>query len=104
MARVKAFFVLLALSSVCFGATLMQLSVASASPQERSAKVDKTCQALLKEHQATSNLKAADEMYRQAYVLTFNGDLKKAQEASTCASQLLNGTDHWRFEVRDLVH
>lgn len=82
----------------------MQLRVASATPEDRMAQVDKTCQALLQEHKTKSDLKAADEIYKRAYVLTFNGDLKKAQEASTCASQLVNGTDHWRFEVRDLIH
>jgi hypothetical protein len=110
MTRIHAILVLLlAFSSICFGATLMQLSVAKAAQdshtnaQNRSSQYDQSCQRLIKEHQNKALKKAAVEIYQEAFTLSFKGEHQKAKEASVCAAHLINGTDHWRVEAKDLI-
>lgn len=109
MTQIRAFLVLLlAFSSICFGATLMQMSVAKPelhplNARCRSVEQNCSCQELFKEYQKIAHKKAAAEIYKRAFALSFSDDFQKAKAASICASQLMNGSDHWRIEAKDLI-
>ncbi|HXW52466.1 MAG TPA: hypothetical protein VEL47_00040 [Myxococcota bacterium] len=111
MTRLNAIFVLiLAFSSVCFGATLMQRTMAkSANDLKSKGEVAKTnnlkqsCNALIMEQEKGTVAKVAKELYQRAYSLSFNGDWQEAEAASKCAAHILNGTDHWAIEAETLL-
>lgn len=111
MSRVNAFLVLiLAFSSICFGASLMQRSMAKTGDHITSLTVslngenfEQSCQQLIKLHQKQAATKIAEELYKEAFSLNFDGDWQGANAASECAAYLTNGSDHWNYEAKDLI-
>lgn len=108
MSRVNSFFlVLLALSSVCFGATLMQISVARPLQARESVKEvngPSDCTELYNRYHQKHSHNTARELYNEAFRLSFNGENTRAVQASQCAALLKNGTTRWAYETKDLIN
>jgi hypothetical protein len=111
MSRINAFLVLVvAFSAICFGATLMQISINRVGKEETSAfqsqNREPSRSQLIKDYQIGALAKIASELYRKAFSLSFSGDWQKAQAASECAAQLvnMNGSHKWGIEPKDLIN
>lgn len=101
MTRVNAFLVLiLAFSSICFGATLMQRSMARSTTNSNT--INESCEQII-QSQKLSQSNLAEELYKEAYALSFRGDWEAATNASKCAARLVNGTDHWKIELGNFL-
>lgn len=108
MSRVNSFFlVLLALSSVCFGATLMQISVGRPlEARETSKEVmgPADCTELYKHYRNGRSYNMMRELYEEAFRLSFNGENAQAIQNSKCAALIKNGSPRWDFETKDLIN
>lgn len=107
MSRVNSFFlVLLALSSICFGATLMHMSVARPTRPEKIVKKVSglsDCTELYRDYDYNKTHHTAKELYNEAFRLSFNGESEKALLASQCAALLKRGSTRWAYETDDLI-
>lgn len=98
MSRVNAFFTaILTISGLCFGATLLP------TQHSNAAKEEENCQEMIAKEQAAYQHFVAKQLYKKAYLASFDGEWSKAQAASECASLLENGKARWKFEARDLI-
>jgi hypothetical protein len=109
MRRINAFLVLtLAFSSICFGATLMQRSMSRSqntkSRQLSYSPIDRSCEQLIKEYQQKFTAKIAEELYKDAFSLSFSGEWPAAEAASRCAAKLVNQSGNWAIEASRLIH
>lgn len=102
MSRVNSFFlVLFALSSICFGATLMQMTVSLSSKAFQEIKTLADCDNLFGYHDQQNT---AAQLYQRAFQMSFYGHTKKAQQVSACSSLLQNGSPRWAHETKDWVN
>jgi hypothetical protein len=111
MPRFNAFLIIiLAFSSICFGATLMQMTIAKRANQTKEKANNLTCDELnpscqkLLESSYQDPSKLALDLYEKAFVLSFNDEWQVAQAISECAARLTNGSDHWEIEPKDLIN
>lgn len=110
MSRVNVSLVLiLAFSSICFGASLMERSIKQSAPRETlepALRVEQelNCQSLFDRYHGLSARKIGKALYEQAFILSFDSDWENAKRASACSSLLLNGSRHWRIEAKNLSH
>lgn len=101
MSRVNSFFlVLFALSSVCFGASLMQMTVSLSSNALEEIKTLADCEGLFGPQDQQNN---AFELYKRALQLSFYGQISKAKQASACSSLVHNGSLSWAYETKDWI-
>lgn len=106
MSRVHVFFFLMAaLSSVCLGATLMQISVSQNSLEKNAVTSEMTpsCRKLVEKFAQESRNVIAKKIYEDAYRKSFNGD-PHAKEAASCARILLLGQENWKIGPEQLSH
>lgn len=108
MSRVNSILVLIiAFSSICFGATLMQQSMKKAVDfgqlKTSSTTYNSSCQKLIDDHREVANQKIAEALYKEAFILNFNGQWQEAQIASECAANLANGSHHWQVEAKSFL-
>lgn len=104
MSRVNTSFILvLAFSSICFGATLMQLSMKNEKIITSTEIFDDDCQYMFEKEQENIKQRVANRLYQKALTQTFNGNAKEAQTISRCASLLFSGQEHWKIEPKDLL-
>lgn len=102
MSRVNSFFlVLFALSSVCFGATLMQMTVSLSSNALQEIKTLADCDNLFGYH---NQERTAAQLYERAFQMSFYGHMQKAEQASTCSSLLRDGSLKWAHETKDWIN
>jgi hypothetical protein len=112
MSRVNTFLlVILIFSSLCVGATLVQMSMtksasisATLGNDQDTQKLDPACQRLIASHRWETRERIAEGLYREAFSLSFNNKWKAAKAASECAAKLINGYDHWAIEARNLIN
>lgn len=105
MSRVNAsFFFCL---SLFFGslatADTDQKNRAGADATRAGYQYDRECQQQRAQFPTLSTHDAAKEIYKNAFTLSFDGDMQKAQIASSCASFLHSGDEHWSIEAKDLL-
>jgi hypothetical protein len=67
------------------------------------SRIDQSCEQLIKEHQQKFTAKIAEELYKDAFSLSFNGEWEAAQIASKCAAKLVNRSENWEIEALSLI-
>lgn len=106
MSRVNVFLFLgLAFSSICFGATLMQISVTRNNPEKnngQSTPVNSSCRTLISKFRHEGQERIAQKIYELAYTKSFNGD-NDAAETANCARTLINDGNAWNLDSHDLI-
>jgi hypothetical protein len=99
MSRVNVFFFVLAFSS----ASMQRTTESSVNPHNTvNNATEEMCKKMMENHHQTTTQKVAEELYKEAFTLNFNGEWQKAKNASDCAAHLL-GSDHWNVEAKDLI-
>jgi hypothetical protein len=97
MSRARSFFlVLVAISSICFGAGLMQYSI------KPSPGLSFDCEEYLLKNADKSKEHTVLELYKQALTLSFDGEAGQAQMRSECAALLDHGSPKWALELNSL--
>lgn len=109
MTRINAFLVLmLAFSSICFGATLMQRSMSRSQNVKNKefsySPIDRSCEQLIKEYEQRFSAKIAEELYKDAFSLSFSGEWPAAEAASKCAAKLVNRSGNWKIDAVRMIH
>lgn len=99
MSRVNAFFTaVVALSGLSLGAALVHTQ-----QNKEIANSEENCRDMIEKEQTGFRHFMAGQLYKKAYLASFDGDWGNAEAASECASLLETGNSHWNFEARDLI-
>lgn len=108
MSRVNRSLVLVAFVSFCFGKSLLAQAPHNAGahePQFLSGQNEQTqqCTQLREQYARLTTQEAAKELYKKAFLLSFDQKWEAAEVTSQCASLLFNGETHWRVEAKNLI-
>lgn len=94
MSSLKVFFALML--------TFSGLAYA-ANPRPLLEENHLSCEKLIKGHPYHPHA-LAKKLYQQAFIASFDGDVKKAEAASQCASLIENGSRSWPIEARTMIN